>query len=408
MKILWVKHGKILPVDTGGKIRSFNLLRQLARRHETTFLSYHAGPQDDGYVAALKEVLPGSVTIANAAPGSRVAMGVEYARHLPTATPFAVAKFTSGKVRRFIDYAVVARRYDVMICDFLAASRNFPSTLTTPTTLFQHNVESALWARQAAHEANPLKRAAFAVEAAKMTRYERNAVRRFHHVIAVSEHDRTLMSEMVDSTHISVAPTGVDLAEYRSDVLPAAAEPVVMFLGSMDWEANIDGVEYFHRESWPRIQAAVPQVRFRIVGRRPTARVKRLALDPSVEVTGDVPSVLPFLREAAIFVVPLRIGGGTRLKIYEAMASGCAVVSTSVGAEGLDVNDGCDILLADDSAGLAQAVIALLTDPGRRREIQTRAAAHAAKFDWAVAIGRFEAALTKTVLAASSRIRSTE
>lgn len=403
MKILWVKAGKILPVDTGGKIRSFNLLRQLATRHETTFLSYHAGPPDPAYAESLSAVLPGAIAIGNAGPGSRLAVGAQYLRYLPSSTPFAVAKFTSPAVRRFIAEAMRAQRFDVMICDFLAASKNFPRQLTTPTALFQHNVESALWKRQAAHEANPLRRAVFAIEAEKMRRYERQAVRRFHHIIAVSEHDRALMSEMTDSGRITVAPTGVDLSEYRASQPSTTGEPVVLFLGSMDWEANIDGVEWFHRESWPRILAAVPNARFRIVGRRPAARVERLGLDPSVEVTGDVASVIPYLRDATVFVVPLRVGGGTRLKIYEAMASGCAVVSTSIGAEGLDINDGRDILLADGPAAFADAVSGLLVDANRRGNIQAAATTHAARFDWTVVVHRFEDSLAQTISDGSNR-----
>jgi len=196
-----------------------------------------------------------------------------------------------------------------MICDFLSASLTFPAELATPTALFQHNVESALWQRQAAHEPHPLKKLAFQMEAKKMTRYERGAVARFHHVIAVSENDRTLMSAMTDASRITVAPTGVDLSRYRAAAGHEATEPVVMFLGSMDWEANIDGVFYFHREIWSRIRAAVPRATFRIVGRNPSTRVRKLAEDPSVVVTGDVPSVVDHLRDAAVFVVPLRIGG---------------------------------------------------------------------------------------------------
>jgi glycosyltransferase involved in cell wall biosynthesis len=298
-------------------------------------------------------------------------------------------------------------RFDAMICDFLAASLNFPRELKTPCLLFQHNVESSLWERQAEHEPNLVKRAVFKLEAAKMLAYERATVRRFRDIIAVSEHDRALMLEMTDAASITVVPTGVDLAQYSaaaeangeggsssSAAVAAEREPLVVFLGSMDWEANVDGVDYFCREVWPEVLRAVPGARFRIVGRNPHPRVKRLA-SASVEVTGTVPSVIEHLREAAVFVVPLRVGGGTRLKIFEAMAMGKAVVSTSIGAEGLEVEHGRDLLLADDAQSFTDSVITLLRDRELRARFEEAARRLAAQHDWSVVTRRFEEALEK-------------
>jgi glycosyltransferase involved in cell wall biosynthesis len=284
------------------------------------------------------------------------------------------------------------KRFDVLVCDFLSASLNFERSLRTPVVLFQHNVESALWQRQAKHEASLPKRLAFKIEAAKMTRYERATVRRFDHVIAVSSHDRELMSEMVDESRISVVPTGVDLAEYgelANATAPYGENPIVLFLGSMDWEANIDGVDFFCRDIWPMIKAAVPAAQFCVVGRNPPAHIKARASD-SIIVTGRVDSVLPYLNKAAVFVVPLRIGGGTRLKIYEAMAAGKAVVSTSIGAEGLDVRHGENILLSDDADGFAESVVQLLNDKEERIRLGDNASRLAAQYDWAIISQRFE------------------
>lgn len=402
VKILWVKAGKLLPVDTGGKIRSINLLRQLATRHETTLLSYYHGRADPAYDGAIAAEFPAAVSVSTGGPSSIAETVVDYVRCLPSMVPYTVRKYASKRVRVLIQELSRRARFDVAVCDFLAPSLNFPKHLPVPTALFQHNVESVLWTRQASHQTNPIKRAVFSVEAWKMLRYERAAVRRFHHIIAVSETDRRLMAEMTDNSRITVAPTGVDLAQYRAIATDDAAEPVVVFLGSMDWEANVDGVEYFCREIWPRIRTAVPTARFRIVGRRPVPRVRRLAEDPSVEVTGDVPSVITHLREAAVFVVPLRVGGGTRLKIYEAMAAGRAVVSTTIGAEGLDVNDRQDIVLADDPQAFANATSSLLVDREYRRAIGRAAAAQAARFDWPVVVEQFENSLERTIAAAQA------
>jgi glycosyltransferase involved in cell wall biosynthesis len=224
------------------------------------------------------------------------------------------------------------------------------------------------------------------------------------------------MSLMTDASRISVVPTGVDLSLYRAssnrattNELAAApnelasstlkeSAPLVVFLGSMDWEANVDGVDYFCRDIWPAVLQAVPAARFRIVGRNPQARVRRLA-SASVEVTGTVPSVIEHLREAAVFVVPLRVGGGTRLKIFEAMATGKAVVSTTIGAEGLEVEHERDILLADDAKSFSDSIIMLLQDEELRRRFERAAAELAAQHDWSVVIKRFEEALERATQA---------
>ncbi len=392
MRILWVKGGKLIPVNTGGKIRSYNLLRQLAARHEVTLLSYYDGPKDSVYESEIVEHFSHTVSIST---GRAESSAIDYLKNIFSRAPYAVTKFTSARVGALIREWMAERHFDVAVCDFLSASLNFPAELSLPTVLFQHNVESVLWRRQADYEPNPIKRIAFKLEAAKMIRYEQKAVNRFDHVIAVSENDRENMALMTEKSRINIVPTGVDLEAYRQQSGSDANEPVVVFTGSMDWEANIDGVEYFCAEIWPRVLKAVPNARFRIVGRNPHPRVLSLAAD-SVEVTGTVPSVIDYMRDAAVVVVPLRIGGGTRLKIYEAMAMGKAVVSTSVGAEGLDVADGRDIMLADTSLGFADSIIKLLCDRQTRKQFETAAASLAAQFDWSVIADRFEEVLNET------------
>jgi glycosyltransferase involved in cell wall biosynthesis len=409
VRILWVKAGRLLPVDTGGKIRSYNLLKHLASRNETTLLSYYDGPADPGYEQKLTEELPGAVTINTGKADSTAGQTINYLRHLASSAPFAVTKFTLPKVQKLLSTWDCDNRFDVAVCDFLSASLNFPADFKTPSLLFQHNVESALWQRQAKHEQSLAKRVAFKMEAAKMTSYERAAVGRFQHVIAVSEHDRSLMSSMTDPSRISVVPTGVDLREYSAVAGESQQDQTrrILFLGSMDWEANIDGVDYFCGRIWPKVKAAVEDAKFSVVGRKPHARVTKWASD-SIEITGRVPSVLPHLRDADVFVVPLRIGGGTRLKIYEAMAAGKAVVSTTVGAEGLDVHHGQDILLADTEDEFASATIELLRNAELRKRLGSAAARLAAQYDWAIIARRFEEILALVAKPQQSDLRSAE
>jgi glycosyltransferase involved in cell wall biosynthesis len=389
MRILWVKANKILPLHSGGDIRSFNLLRQLAAQDEVIFLSYYDGPVDREYENEIAKQLPGAVCVCTGKrQDSNLARGIDYLLHWSTAAPYSVSRFASFSVREKVKECLARKSPDVLVCDFLDAAINLPEPLTIPSILFQHNVESEIWRRHEETCTHPVRKHIYKREFRKMLRYEEMVVRRFSRVVAVSDHDRSLMSAWVDPSCISVVPTGVDLARFRVEGDRQASGSLVMFVGAMDWEPNIDAVEYFCTAVWPEIKTKVADARFRIVGRNPGSRVQRLAA-ADVEVTGSVPSVVDHLREAAVVVVPLRIGGGTRLKIYEAMAAGKAIVSTTVGAEGLEIHPGKDIWLADHASSMAEAVVTLLQDPERRRGFERAAVTQAAKFDWSVVAERF-------------------
>jgi glycosyltransferase involved in cell wall biosynthesis len=405
VKILWVKAGKLLPVDTGGKIRSFNLLRELDTRNDVALLSYYGGERDLEYERSLVALFPGAVPVHTGAPvGTAASTALDYTAKVFWRAPYAVSRFTSSAVRRMVAEWDAARRFDISVCDFLSASLNFPSRLHTPAVLFQHNVESILWRRQADTERHALKRPVYRLEAAKMHRYERATVRRFEHVLAVSDADKAAMAEMTDSSRISVVPTGVDTNAFRPAQRNEKPEPVVLFLGSMDWEPNIDGVQHFVDAIWPRIRATVPGATFHVVGRNPAFSIRRLASD-GVEIVGTVPSVLEYLHRAAVVVVPLRVGGGTRLKIYEAMAAAKAVVSTTIGAEGLDIRDGRDIVLADAPNRFAEAVIRLLQNAGERRRLEDAALETASRYDWSAVARQFEAILARAIQGSSAILR---
>jgi glycosyltransferase involved in cell wall biosynthesis len=245
-------------------------------------------------------------------------------------------------------------------------------------------------------ETNPVRKISYKIEAGKMERYERATVKRFHHVIAVSETDKQQMLAMDPSCEISVVPTGVDTEKYQ--VFPSASgdPPRIVFTGSMDWEPNIDAMEWFCREIWTTVVSKFPKAKFQIVGRNPHPRVKQLA-STTVEVTGTVPSVADYLRDAAVVIVPLRIGGGTRLKIFEAMAMGKALVSTTIGAEGLDVTSGENCILADDPKSFGDSILALLGDVSLRRNYEKAAAALAARYDWSNIARQFEDVLQRAI-----------
>jgi len=401
VKILWVKPGKLLPLDSGGKLRTYNILRHLCKSHDVTFLSYYSGQQAKKYEQEILQHLPGTVPVANAIRDARTFRRcISFARGLPTRVPHTVSQFTSPRVQEILAEWIPQRRFDIAICDFLASAENFPRELTTPTVLFQHNVETLLWKRRAQFGKQLGTRIIAHIEYTKMARYEPAQVRRFHRVFAVSEQDREAMSGMVDASRISVIPTGVDLSLHRFDPGARPDGALVMFTGSMDWEPNIDGIEYFCRHIWPQVVSEIPDARFRIVGRNPDPRVKKLACG-SIEVTGSVPSVVEHLRKAAVLVVPLRMGGGTRIKIYESMALGKATVSTSIGAEGLDVQHERNILLADDPGQFAEHVVALLRDEKCRRSYEVAAAESMQLYDWSVVSAIFVREIEKVTEAFS-------
>ena len=397
MKILWVKGDRLLPVQNGGNIRSYHIARYLAQHHSLTFFSYYSGAKDSAYEAELKAQFPDSLALCTGQPElDSWQRGLDYLWHLSDPVPYAVSRFSFAAVQKQLGQWFEQRAFDVVVCDFLDAAINFPEELKIPTVLFQHNVESEIWRRHAENGSGWLKKSAYRIEFSKMKKYEQDMVRRFQHVIAVSENDARLIGTWVERSRVSVVPTGVDLRKFEPDLNRTEVQPLVMFVGAMDWMPNVDAVEYFCRAVWPSVLQRVPSARFRVVGRNPNTRIQALACE-NVEITGLVPSVVEHLREAAVVVVPLRVGGGTRLKIYEAMAVGRAVVSTTIGAEGLDVHDNRDIILADAQAKFADAIVELLNDHALRRGYEREAAELAAKYDWPAVAGRFGEVLQQMV-----------
>jgi polysaccharide biosynthesis protein PslH len=404
MKILWVKAGKLLPVDAGGKIRSYHILRHLQQQHELVLVTPYGGKRDLWYERQIKKEFPGALPVWTAAPdSSTLARLFHYLYCFPSGVPFSIRKFTDHAAGKKIEQLIRQEKFDAVVCDFLAPSLTFPKKLWGQTILFQHNVETMLWDRMLASEPRRLKRLLYRLEAGRMRRYECSSIDKFQHVIAVSEQDRAYMSQFMPADKISVVPTGVDLEQYRATSDGQATEPLVMFTGTMNFEPNVDGVEHFCREIWPRVLKAVPKARFRIVGKEPVAAVRRLESE-TVEVTGTVPSVLEHLQQAWVLVVPLRMGGGTRLKIYEAMAMGRAIVSTSIGAEGLDVRNGKDIILANEPEAFANAVISLLRESEVRKRYERAAAETVTRFGWASVAEKFVEVLAGAVPSRNSTI----
>ena len=257
----------------------------------------------------------------------------------------------------------------MVVCDFLLTASVMHWESRIPTVIFAHNVDGIIWRRRFLVDKRLLWRLVAWREWRVMARAERYYTNLANHVLTVSEDDRRAFAEYVPSEKLTAVPTGVDL-EYFSPSHTVRRSDTLVFTGTMDWMPNEDAILYFCSAILPLIRAHVPEVRLRVVGRKPPKKILALKETiPNLEVTGTVDDIRPYVRDATVYVVPLRIGGGTRIKIFEAMAMGMAVVSTTIGAEGLPVEHNRNILIADTPASFADVAVMLLTQPMTRQRI---------------------------------------
>jgi len=400
MNLLWLNAGLLLPLDKGGKLRTWHLMRQLARRHEITYLSFRDVTDSPDAVKGMNEVAAKVVTVPRTEARKGTAkFYVDAGRYLANGKPYAVAKYRSLDYRHAIGQLLNEQQFDAIVCDFLVPVVNLPDPLPCPSILFTHNVEAEIWRRHAETARNPIARLLLEQQRRRMLRFERAALRRFDLVLAVSDADGQTFDRLYPGTltaPVHVVQTGVDTSFFAPTTATPTKRAHLVFTGSMDWLPNVDGMQYFVHEILPRIREAEPDATISIIGRSPTPAVKRLALEAGIEVTGRVDDVRPHIAEGSVYLVPLRIGGGTRLKIFEAMAMGKAVVSTTIGAEGLPVTPGEHVLIADDPAQFAQAVIGLIRDDERRRRLEAQARRLVVdRYDWVAVSRDFEDALTR-------------
>jgi glycosyltransferase involved in cell wall biosynthesis len=361
--------GGLWPSTTGGRVRSLQTISALAERHQVTVLTTH-GPADDPAglqrrLSQCKQVI--SVPYAAPKRGS-AGFAAALAQSWLSPDPVELWKWRVPAVREQVRSILNTGNIDLCVADFLLAAGNVPLGGPVPVVLFEHNVEYLIWQRLSELEKNPVRRALFDIEWRKLRAREAEACRRSDLTVAVSEDDRRRLAALAPGSRTSAIPTGVDTSYFVQNghkQMPAQ----LVFGGSMDWHPNEDAVFYFAESILPRIRAEVPNASLTVVGRNPSARLRELGDRCGLFVTGTVDDVRPFIGEAAVYVVPLRAGGGTRLKIFEALAMSKAVVSTTVGAEGLGLESGRHFIAADDPRQFADEVIALLRNPEQRRRL---------------------------------------
>jgi len=385
VKILWVKSELLHPLDKGGRIRSFNMVKHLAKKNQVSYLCYADPVKEKAAIDELKKHVETLVTVEKTIhPKQSLGFYLDLLAALFSPHPYTVSNYTSPEMAKALKSMMAQEKFDTIICDFLTPSLNFDLETQQRSVLFQHNVEAQIWERHVKNQGNLLKKAYFYQEWKKLLKYEGEICRNFKTVIAVSREDRTWFEKKYQVKQAFDTPTGVDIDYFSPQSSELEKPGHIVFTGSMDWLPNEDAMLWFVSEMMPLLRKSLPQVQLSIVGRRPTAKVKRLALDHSdVVVTGGVEDVRPYMASASVFIVPIRIGGGTRLKIFEAMAMGKAVVSTQIGAEGLPVMDGEHLLFADSPGLFAEKVVQILNEKSLRQRLGKAAQEYVVKnYGW--------------------------
>jgi len=385
------------PPTEGHQLRSWHVLAALAARHEVTLLSCLRTDDRADVDDPLHARLAGFEALPIASEQSRAALGGALARSLLAREPFVVAKYASAAMRARV--ARLVAHADAVHVDMLPLLSCVPDGVRVPIVLNAHNVEHRLLQQRATAERHIAMRAFLRLQAPLLQLYETEACRSAAAVLACSEADGAALRTLAPMTPVHVVPNGVDLESHRP--LPPTLPKQLVFVGQMGWFPNREGVEWFLAKVFPRILAHHPECRFTLVG-KPSGIVIPASVAHATDVTGFVPDVRPPVHAASVYVVPLLSGSGTRLKVLEAMALGKAIVTTTIGSEGIALRNGEDALFADDAQAFAAAVGRLLEAPDEVARLGAAARRLAEeRYGWD-AIGRTLLNLYDDVLARSA------
>jgi glycosyltransferase involved in cell wall biosynthesis len=369
MRLLVLSVTSPVPASNGVKMRTRSILRALAaERHELVLVAFADACDANGLSPELSKMCQRVIQIPHrfkSLSSSKDYLG--RAAHLFAQAPYGVVVARSPQMASQLAALLSEKAVDVILCEQTDLLTNLPSQLDVPLVVDFHNVDYLIMERYVRFESNRAKRMYARLESRKLREWERRACHRASTAWACSEYDRALLQKFGPSLPMFVVPNVVDVDEYAAD---SAEDPrKILFQGSMDWYPNRDAVEFFVVQIFSRIRSQVPDARFVVAGRNPPEEFRqRLGRIRGVEFTGTVPDMRAEIGSAAVCVVPLRIGSGTRLKILEAAAMSKPIVSTRLGAEGLEFRDGQEIALEDEPAAFADAVVKLLSAaPDRHR-----------------------------------------
>jgi glycosyltransferase involved in cell wall biosynthesis len=396
-------------MNTGAHLRNYHLSKELSSYAQTTFLSF---PNQDGEAIDQTgyEADWGAQRVIVVPQKGGYSFG-KIIRGAVGKTPLPVLNYTTSEMTRMLTDLLNREPFDIVQVESVQMSAYLPLIrAASPRPLIVcdwHNIESELMQRYSEHTTNPLRRLYAQKTARRLQEVERRVLRDCDAHITVSERDRERLLELEPAARVFVADNGVDVEFYSPGEVKTAHQkwlngPIphhaqkphglskrhrLLFVGSMDYHANIDAVIHFAQQNWKTIHQGNREMVFTIVGRNPAKEVLSLANLPGIEVTGTVADVRPYYEEAFASIVPLRVGGGSRLKILESMAARVPVVSTRLGAEGIEVCDGENILLGDTQAELTGKVSELFTNRTLREQLAASAHTFALKrYDWS-AIG---------------------
>lgn len=380
MKILFLSPTVPYPLTDGGRIRVFNLLKQIAKNNDVTLLALETQPTDAESITHIQNLGIKVHLVPNSSTLPRISLNTLFSAFFKR-QPITVARYNVPAYREKLRELLSIETFDLVHYEMFHIAQ-FYSETDLPRVLSQQNVDSAIWSRLQGETSNLFYKFAYWTQQIAFQRYERVISPKFDAVTCTSDIDAAVFQQHCPEGVIKVIPNGVDVTHYSPDFTSEELAHLI-YIGSMDWYPNEDAVSFFVEEVLPQIQKSVPDAKFSIVGGNPSARVQKLGDREGVVVTGRVPEIKPYFAEATVFVVPLRIGSGTRLKILEALAMGKAVVSTTVGAEGLALQDGEEIFIADEPKAFAEAVIRLITDASLRQKIGENGRARVEQdYDW--------------------------
>lgn len=369
MKVLILDEEFPHPLNTGKRIRTFNLFSRLASRHRLTYLAYG----NDGSEAFRSFQNAGLNPVAVARrprPKQGAGLYLRLLQNLFSSEPYSVSSHWTKAFDRAVERELSGSDYDLVVCEWTPYAQFMRTRTDIKTMVVAHNIEYQIWQRYVQNEKQFVVRKYMAMQANRMRTFEENIFKIVSGATAVSGADAEVIRTINPDLPVEVVDNGVDLEYFRDYDRPSNDDaPGLVFTGSMDWRPNQDSVEYFVHDILPLVKSSYPEIRTVLVGRNPPPKIVELGNVDGVTVTGTVDDVRPYIKRANVFIVPLRIGGGSRLKILEAMAMKKSVVSTSVGAEGLDVTNGCELLLADNPEQFAKQIDTLLSDRAKARRM---------------------------------------